>query len=197
MLVASTSEVYGKSAKLPFREDADLVMGPPSKTRWGYATSKLLDEFLAGLLEGISVARDRRSVLHRRSAPERATDGAPEFRPPGASRRTHHGPWRRQTDAELHLGRRCGVGGDGAGSGAEAVGEVFNIGNGAEVSIGDLALKVKAMTGSDSPIERVPYNQVFDDSFEDMPRRVPDIEKIARVVYKADRPPRRNHRSGH
>jgi UDP-glucose 4-epimerase len=77
------------------------------------------------------------------------------------------------------------------------VGEVFNIGNGAEVSIGDLALKVKAMTGSDSPIERVPYNQVFDDSFEDMPRRVPDIEKIARVVYKADRPPRRNHRSGH
>jgi hypothetical protein len=67
----------------------------------------------------------------------------------------------------------------------KAVGEVFNIGNGAEVSIGDLALKVKAMTGSDSPIERVPYNQVFDDSFEDMPRRVPDIEKIARVVgYK-------------
>jgi UDP-glucose 4-epimerase len=67
----------------------------------------------------------------------------------------------------------------------KAVGEVFNIGNGAEVSIGDLASKVKTMTGSDSPIERVPYNQVFDDSFEDMPRRVPDIEKIARVVgYK-------------
>jgi hypothetical protein len=79
VLIASTSEVYGKSAKLPFREDADLVMGPPSKTRWGYATSKLLDEFLAlGYWKGISGARDRRSVLqYRRSAPERAIrDGA-------------------------------------------------------------------------------------------------------------------------
>jgi UDP-glucose 4-epimerase len=64
----------------------------------------------------------------------------------------------------------------------KAVGEVFNIGNGAEISIGDLALKVKRMAGSDSPIELVPYNQVFDDSFEDMPRRVPDIGKLSRLV---------------
>jgi UDP-glucose 4-epimerase len=64
----------------------------------------------------------------------------------------------------------------------KAVGEVFNIGNGAEISIRDLAYKVKAMTGSNSPVEFVPYAEVFDDSFEDMPRRVPDISKIRRYV---------------
>ena len=67
----------------------------------------------------------------------------------------------------------------------EAIGEVFNVGNGAEISIGELAHKVRAMAGSVSPIEYVPYDQVFDDSFEDMPRRVPDITKIkAYVGYK-------------
>ena len=63
-----------------------------------------------------------------------------------------------------------------------AAGEVFNIGNGAEISIRDLATKVKAMTGSDSPIELVPYQEAFDSSFEDMPRRVPDISKIRQLV---------------
>ena len=63
-----------------------------------------------------------------------------------------------------------------------AAGEVFNIGNGAEISIRELARRVKAMTGSDSPIDFVPYHEVFDHSFEDMPRRVPDIGKIQRVV---------------
>ena len=188
VLIASTSEVYGKSAKLPFREDADLVMGPPNKTRWGYATSKLLDEFLAlgywkEYQSPVIVVRFFNTVGPRQSA--RYGMVLPNF-------------VRRALEGET-----ISVHGDGSQTRSftwvgdvvsavtalvqepKALGEVFNIGNGAEISIRDLALKVKAMTGSDSPIELVPYNEVFDDSFEDMPRRVPDISKIARVVgYK-------------
>ena len=188
VLIASTSEVYGKSAKLPFREDADLVMGPPNKTRWGYATSKLLDEFLAlgywkEYQSPVIVVRFFNTVGPRQSA--RYGMVLPNF-------------VRRALKGET-----ISVHGDGSQTRSftwvgdvvsavtalvqepKALGEVFNIGNGAEISIRDLALKVKAMTGSDSPIELVPYNEVFDDSFEDMPRRVPDISKIARLVgYK-------------
>jgi UDP-glucose 4-epimerase len=188
VLIASTSEVYGKSAKLPFREDADLVMGPPNKTRWGYATSKLLDEFLAlgywkEYQSPVIVVRFFNTVGPRQSA--RYGMVLPNF-------------VRRALKGET-----ISVHGDGSQTRSftwvgdvvsavtalvqepKALGEVFNIGNGAEISIRDLALKVKTMTGSDSPIELVPYNEVFDDSFEDMPRRVPDISKIARLVgYK-------------
>jgi UDP-glucose 4-epimerase len=179
VLVASTSEVYGKSAKLPFREDADLVMGPPSKTRWGYATSKLLDEFLAPVI----VVRFFNTVGPRQSA--RYGMVLPNFvrRALQGETITVHGDGN-QTRSFTWVGDVVSAV-TALVQEPKAVGEVFNIGNGAEVSIGDLALKVKAMTGSDSPIERVPYSQVFDDSFEDMPRRVPDIEKIARLVgYK-------------
>ena len=188
VLIASTSEVYGKNAKLPFREDADLVMGPPNKTRWGYATSKLLDEFLAlgywkEYQSPVIVVRFFNTVGPRQSA--RYGMVLPNF-------------VRRALQGET-----ISVHGDGSQTRSftwvgdvvsavtalvqepKALGEVFNIGNGAEISIRDLALKVKAMTRSDSPIELIPYNEVFDDSFEDMPRRVPDISKIARVVgYK-------------
>ena len=81
------------------------------------------------------------------------------------------------------MGRRRRLGDDRRWSNEPGpCGEVFNIGNGAEISIRDLATKVKLMTGSRSPIEFVPYNQVFDDSFEDMPRRVPDISKIGKAI---------------
>jgi nucleoside-diphosphate-sugar epimerase len=188
VLVASTSEVYGKSAKLPFREDADLVMGPPSKTRWGYATSKLLDEFLAlgywkEYQSPVIVVRFFNTVGPRQSA--RYGMVLPNFvrRALQGETITVHGDGN-QTRSFTWVGDVVAAV-TALVQEPKAVGEVFNIGNGAEVSIGDLALKVKAMTGSDSPIERVPYNQVFDDSFEDMPRRVPDIEKIARLVgYK-------------
>ena len=201
VLVASTSEVYGKSAKLPFREDADLVMGPPSKTRWGYATSKLLDEFLAlgywkEYQSPVIVVRFFNTVGPRQSARygmvlpnfvRRALRGEP-ITVHGDGTQTRSFTWVGDVvSAVTALVQE-----------PKAVGEVFNIGNGAEISIGDLALKVKAMTGSDSPIERVPYNQVFDDSFEDMPRRVPDIdEDRACRRLQTDRPPRRNHRAGH
>ena len=188
VLVASTSEVYGKNAKLPFSEDADLVMGPPSKTRWGYATSKLLDEFLAlgywkEYQSPVIVVRFFNTVGPRQSA--RYGMVLPNFvrRALAGETITVHGDGG-QTRSFTWVGDVVSAI-TALVQEPKTVGEVFNIGNGAEVSIRDLACKVKAMTGSDSPIEFVPYNQVFDDSFEDMPRRVPDITKIGRFVgYK-------------
>jgi UDP-glucose 4-epimerase len=188
VLVASTSEVYGKNAKLPFSEDADLVMGPPSKTRWGYATSKLLDEFLAlgywkEYQSPVIVVRFFNTVGPRQSA--RYGMVLPNFvrRALAGETITVHGDGS-QTRSFTWVGDVVSAI-TALVQEPKAVGEVFNIGNGAEVSIRDLACKVKAMTRSDSPIEFVPYNQVFDDSFEDMPRRVPDITKIGRFVgYK-------------
>ena len=188
VLVASTSEVYGKNAKLPFSEDADLVMGPPSKTRWGYATSKLLDEFLAlgywkEYQSPVIVVRFFNTVGPRQSA--RYGMVLPNFvrRALAGETITVHGDGG-QTRSFTWVGDVVSAI-TALVQEPKAVGEVFNIGNGAEVSIRDLACKVKAMTRSDSRIEFVPYNQVFDDSFEDMPRRVPDITKIGRFVgYK-------------
>ena len=189
VVVASTSEVYGKSTALPFREDADLVLGPPTKTRWGYATSKLIDEFLAlGVLEGTPGSRHRRALLqHRRPETERSVrDGDPQLRPPGARRRSRSSCTATERRPAASPGsatscRPCSRWSDEPRS----VGEVFNIGNGAEVSIRELAERITTLTGSDSPIQFVPYHEVFGHSFEDMPRRVPDISKIQRLVgYK-------------
>jgi UDP-glucose 4-epimerase len=185
VLVASTSEVYGKNATLPFREDADLVMGPPNKTRWGYATSKLLDEFLAlgywkEYQSPVIVVRFFNTVGPRQSARygmvlpnfvRRALQGE-TLQIHGDGSQTRSFTWVGDVVAAMTA----------LVQEPKALGEVFNIGNGAEISIADLASKVKQIAGSDSPIEFVPYNQVFDDSFEDMPRRVPDIGKISRLV---------------
>lgn len=184
-LVASTSEVYGKGIALPFREDADLVLGPPSKTRWGYATSKLLDEFLAlgywkERQSPVIVVRFFNTVGPRQSSRygmvlptfvKRALAGEP-ITVHGDGSQTRSFTWVGDVvSAMLKLINE-----------PKAVGEVFNIGNGAEISIRDLAHKVKGIAGSSSSIEFVPYSAVFDDSFEDMARRVPDISKIRRVV---------------
>jgi UDP-glucose 4-epimerase len=184
-LVASTSEVYGKSATLPFREDADLVLGPPTKTRWGYATSKLLDEFLAlGYWKEhqspVIVVRFFNTVGPRQNSRygmvlpnfvKRALAGDP-MTVHGDGSQTRSFTWVGDVvTAMLKLVNE-----------PKAVGEVFNIGNGAEISIGELAYKVKAMTRSSSRVEFVPYTAVFDDGFEDMPRRVPDISKIRDLV---------------
>jgi len=185
VLVASTSEVYGKGTALPFREDADLVLGPPSKTRWGYATSKLLDEFLAlgywkERQSPVIVVRFFNTVGPRQSSRygmvlpsfvKKALEGAP-ITVHGDGTQTRSFTWVGDVvSAMLKLINE-----------PKAIGEVFNIGNGAEISIRDLACKVKALTDSSSPIAFVPYSAVFDDSFEDMARRVPDISKIRRVV---------------
>ena len=185
VLVASTSEVYGKGVQLPFREDADLVLGPPNKTRWGYATSKLLDEFLAlayGKEHGsrVIVVRLFNTVGPRQSARygmvlpnfvRRALDGQPIV-VHGDGTQTRSFTW--VGDVVWSMMALVNE--------PKACGQVFNIGNGAEISIRDLALKVKAATRSSSPVEFAPYSQVFDETFEDMPRRVPDISKLRQFV---------------
>jgi UDP-glucose 4-epimerase len=181
VLVVSTSEVYGKSTVLPFREDADLVMGPPNKTRWGYANSKLLDEFLAlgywkeerlpvRVVRLFNTVGPRQSSRYGMVLPNfvrRALADEPII-VHGDGSQTRSFTWVGDVVSAL-----IGLMAD-----SRTCGEVFNVGNGAEISIRDLALKVKAATGSNSPIEFVPYNEVFDEGFEDMPRRVPDISKI-------------------
>jgi nucleoside-diphosphate-sugar epimerase len=185
VLVASTSEVYGKGLKLPFSEEADLVLGPPTKTRWGYATSKLLDEFLAlgygkEYQTPVIVVRLFNTVGPRQSSRygmvlpnfvKRALDGNPII-VHGDGTQTRSFTWVGDVVwAMMALVNE-----------PKAIGQVFNIGNGAEISIRDLARKVKAATRSDSPVHFAPYAEVFDASFEDMPRRVPDISKIRQFV---------------
>jgi UDP-glucose 4-epimerase len=185
VLVVSTSEVYGKSAVLPFSEDADLVLGAPSKTRWGYATSKLLDEFLAlaywkeqqvpvivvRLFNTVGPRQSSRYGMVLPNFVKWALQGDP-LTIHGDGTQTRSFTWVGDVvGAMLALVQE-----------PKAIGEVFNIGNGAEISIRDLADKVRTMTASVSPLEYVPYIQAFDSSFEDMPRRVPDITKIGQYV---------------
>ena len=185
VLLASTSEVYGKSVKLPFSEDADLVIGPPSKTRWGYATSKLLDEFMALAYfkeqqAPVIVVRLFNTVGPRQSARygmvlpnfvKNALEGAP-ITVYGDGTQTRSFTWVGDVVwAMLALVNE-----------PKAIGQVFNIGNGAEISIRDLADKVKVITGSDSSLRFMPHAQMFGENFEDMPRRVPDISKIRQCV---------------
>jgi UDP-glucose 4-epimerase len=185
VLVVSTSEVYGKGTALPFREDADLVLGPPNKTRWGYATSKLLDEFLAlgywkeerlpvRVVRLFNTVGPRQSSRYGMVLPNfvrRALADEPIV-VHGDGTQTRSFTWVGDVVSALI----------GLIEEPKTAGEVFNIGNGAEISIRDLAWMVKRMTGSSSPVKFVPYNQVFDETFEDMPRRVPDISKIARFI---------------
>jgi UDP-glucose 4-epimerase len=185
VVVASTSEVYGKGTAFPFREDADLVLGQPTKTRWGYAASKLIDEFLALAYwkerqVPVIVVRFFNTVGPRQSARygmvipnfvRQALAGEPII-VHGNGLQTRSFTWVGDVvSALLALVDE-----------PRSVGEVFNIGNGAEVSILELAQRVRAMIGSDSPIEFVPHHAVFGQNFEDMSRRVPDISKIQQFV---------------
>jgi len=181
VIIASTSEVYGKSADVPFREAADLVLGPSVKHRWAYACSKLIDEFLAlaywkekklpvVIVRLFNTVGPRQTGQYGMVLPtfvRQALDGHPitVFGDGTQSRSfTYVGD---VVDALIRL----------AGD-KRAVGEVFNIGNMGEVTIADLAARVKSMTGSCSPIHYIPYDQAYEAGFEDMPRRVPDISKI-------------------
>jgi nucleoside-diphosphate-sugar epimerase len=185
VVVASTSEVYGKGTALPYREDADLVLGPPTKTRWGYATSKLLDEFLALaywqehqvpviVVRFFNTVGPRQSDRYGMVIPsfvKRALAGEPLIIH-GDGSQTRSFTWVGDVvSALLALVNE-----------PRSVGQIFNIGNGAEVSIRELAEQVTALTGSDSPIQFVPHHEVFGHNFEDMPRRVPDIGKIKQLV---------------
>ena len=185
VLLASTSEVYGKSVSVPFTEDADLVLGPTSKHRWAYACSKLIDEFLA-----LAYWKERKlPVIVVRL-----------FNTVGPRQTGQYGMVIPNFVRQALAGQPITVFGDGQQSRSftyvgdvvrglialinepEAIGQVFNIGNGREITIADLAEKVKAMTGSTSAIVRIPYDVAYESGFEDMPRRVPDITKIRELV---------------
>jgi UDP-glucose 4-epimerase len=185
VVIASTSEVYGKSATVPFREDADLVLGPSEKHRWAYACSKLIDEFLA-----LAYWKERKlPVIILRL-----------FNTVGPRQTGQYGMVIPNFVRQSLAGQPITVFGDGTQSRSftfvgdvvramvalidepRAVGHVFNIGNGREISIGDLAVLVKKLTASSSEIVRIPYDQAYEAGFEDMPRRVPDISKVHALV---------------
>jgi UDP-glucose 4-epimerase len=185
VFIASTSEVYGKSAKVPFAEDDDLVLGATSRGRWSYACSKALDEFLAiayfhekGL--PVVVARLFNTVGPRQTG--RYGMVLPSF----VSQALASKPITVFGDGKQS---RCfGFVGDVVGAIAElikreeAYGGVFNIGSQEEISILDLAQLVKERLQSRSEIVLIPYDQAYEAGFEDMPRRVPDIGKIRSLV---------------
>ena len=188
VFIASTSEVYGKSADVPFREAADLVLGPTAKHRWAYACSKMIDEFLA-----LAYWKEKKlPVIVVRL-----------FNTVGPRQTGQYGMVLPTFVRQALAGQPITVFGDGTQSRSftyvgdvvdalialssepKAVGDVFNIGNTDEISIRDLAELVKTATGSKSPIHYIPYDQAYEAGFEDMPRRVPDISKLATLIgYK-------------
>jgi UDP-glucose 4-epimerase len=188
VVLASTSEVYGKSTDVPFGEGADLVLGPTVKHRWAYACSKLIDEFLALAYWKerklpVVIARLFNTVGPRQTGQygmvlptfvRQALAGQP-ITVFGDGQQTRSFTYVLDVvDALLALARE-----------PRAIGEVFNVGSVDEVTIGDLAQRVRRLAQSNSPIVHVGYDEAYEAGFEDMPRRVPDISKIhALTGYK-------------
>jgi UDP-glucose 4-epimerase len=185
VVIASTSEVYGKSADVPFREEADLVLGATMKHRWAYASSKIIDEFLA-----LAYWKEKKlPVIVVRF-----------FNTVGPRQTGRYGMVLPTFVRQALLGHPITVFGDGTQSRSftyvgdvvealvalaqepRAIGQVFNIGNTGEVTIADLAQRVKTLTGSLSPIQYIPYDEAYEAGFEDMPRRVPDISKLRELI---------------
>ncbi len=181
VFTASTSEVYGKSDKVPFREDADLVLGPTTKGRWSYAASKALDEFLTlsywkERKQPVIVARLFNTVGPRQTGRygmvlpnfvHQAIEGSPITVYGTGLQSRCFCDVRDTIQAILRL-----VATD------RSVGEVVNIGSNEEVTIDGLASVVKQRTDSSSPITHIPYDQAYEPGFEDMQRRVPCLEKL-------------------
>ena len=187
-IVASTSEVYGKSNRCPFSEGDDVVYGPTSKARWSYACSKAIDEFLA-------------LAYHK-------TEALPViiarlFNTTGPRQTGRYGMVLPRFVDQALRGKPITVFGTGQQTRCfadvtdvvramlmllthpKAVGQVFNVGNPEEISILELARLVKKSAASRSEIQLIPYDEAYQPGFEDMERRVPSIEKIARLVgYK-------------
>jgi UDP-glucose 4-epimerase len=185
VLIASSSEVYGKKEQIPFREDDDLVLGATSKARWSYACSKAIDEFLA-----IAYWKERRvpTVIARM------------FNTIGPRQTGRYGMVMPNFVAQALSGADIRVFGDGQQSRCfthvsdavdaligiaahpDANGEVYNVGGNHEITILQLAERIKEMTQSSSRIVFVPYSTAYEEGFEDMRRRVPDVSKLNRLI---------------
>jgi nucleoside-diphosphate-sugar epimerase len=185
VLTASTSEVYGKSTQVPFHEEADLVLGPTTKGRWSYAASKALDEFLAlsywrerkvpvivvRLFNTVGPRQTGRYGMVLPNFVKQALDNKPITVYGSGTQSRCFCDVRDTVEALLRLMDTD-----------RSIGEVVNIGNTEEISIADLAQTVKTRTASTSEISYVPYDQAYEPGFEDMMRRVPNVEKLQRLT---------------
>ncbi|HVH27094.1 MAG TPA: NAD-dependent epimerase/dehydratase family protein [Vicinamibacterales bacterium] len=190
VIIASTSEVYGKSNDVPFHEESDLVLGPTPKHRWAYACSKAIDEFLA-----LAYWKERKlPVIIVRL-----------FNTVGPRQTGTYGMVIPNFVRQALAGEPITVFGDGTQTRSfshvsdtvsallklvaepKAVGQVINIGSTEEVTIRALAERVRELAGSQSPIKLVPYDEAYESGFEDMPRRVPDLSKLNGLVGVAPR----------
>jgi UDP-glucose 4-epimerase len=185
VVLASTSEVYGKSNDVPFREDSDLVLGPTPKHRWAYACSKAIDEFLA-----LAYWKERKlPVIIVRF-----------FNTVGPRQTGQYGMVIPNFVRQALAGEAITVFGDGQQSRAfthvadvvaallklvaepKAIGQVINIGNMQEVTMTQLAERVRDLSGSTSVIKHIPYDEAYESGFEDMPRRVPDLSRVKGLI---------------
>ncbi|HNX00093.1 MAG TPA: GDP-mannose 4,6-dehydratase [Candidatus Cloacimonadota bacterium] len=188
VLITSTSEIYGKSEKVPFSEDDDRLLGTTYISRWGYSCSKAIDEFLA-----LAFYREKKLPLVIVRC----------FNTVGPRQTGQYGMVVPKFVKSALLGQPIVIYGDGKQSRcfadvADVVdaflklmkdpkceGEIFNVGNNEEISIADLAEKIKKMTSSKSKIEFMSYEDAFEEGFEDMMRRMPDLTKIEKFIgYK-------------
>jgi UDP-glucose 4-epimerase len=185
VLIASTSEVYGKSQKFPFNEEDDLVIGPPDRGRWSYACSKAIDEFLA-----LAYWREKKlpAIVVRL------------FNTIGPRQTGQYGMVVPTFIRQAMAGETLTVFGDGRQSrcfgwvgdvvqamialvrNPNAPGKVFNVGSDEEITILELAERVKRVTLSESRIRLIPYDQAYESGFEDMSRRIPDLSRIRHLI---------------
>src|SRR5216684_192272 len=185
VLVASTSEVYGLSTDVPFKENGNLVMGATTKGRWSYACSKAIDEFLA-----LAYWREKKLP----------TTIVRLFNTVGPRQTGRYGMFIPTFVRQALAGRPITVYGSGEQTRCfgyvgdvvkalvalmdhpDAIGNVYNIGSSEEISINALAERVRDLAGSRSEIVRIPHGEAYEEGFEDMPRRVPDTTKIHKLI---------------
>jgi UDP-glucose 4-epimerase len=185
VLTASTSEVYGKNVNVPFHEDADLVLGPTTKGRWSYAASKALDEFLAlsywkekklpvivvRLFNTVGPRQTGRYGMVLPNFVKAALDSKPISVYGNGQQSRCFCDVRDTVEALIRLIDT-----------PRSIGEVVNVGNTEEISIEALARLVKERTRSSSSIEFIPYDQAYEPGFEDMMRRVPNVDKLQAIT---------------
>jgi UDP-glucose 4-epimerase len=185
VLLASTSEVYGKGSRIPFSEDDDILLGPTSKSRWGYAASKMVDEFL-----GMAYYHEHGLEV----APFRL------FNTTGPRQSSRYGMVVPRFVQQALRNEPITIYGDGSQQRCfcdvqdvvraiialslhpDAPGRTYNVGNTEEISILGLAERVREQFGSESEIAMIPYEQAYAPGFEDMQRRVPDISRIQALI---------------